>query len=133
MSWKEYLEELYEGNDEATANYIGIQEIYRVKEDELGPSIIKTELNKAIHDLKSNKKVCIDEIPAELWKVVGEEMRDILFKMLEKTYREGIVPKDFTKSRTILIAKKENTTECNNYRTISLLRHVSIKYGSERK
>lgn len=51
------------------------------------------------------------------------ETRDILFKMVEKTYREGIVPKDFTQSRTI--SKKGNPTECNNYRTISLLTHAS--------
>jgi len=51
--------------------------------------------------------------------------RDILFKMVEKTYREGIVPKDFTQSRTILIPKKGNPTEFKNYRTISLFTHAS--------
>jgi len=60
-----------------------------------------------------------------LWKQSGEETRDILFKMVEKTYREGIVPKGFTQNRTILIPKKRNPTECNNYRTISLLTHAS--------
>lgn len=43
--------------------------------------------------------------------------------MVEKTYREDIVPKDFTQSRITLIPKKGNSTECNNYRTISLLTH----------
>lgn len=60
-----------------------------------------------------------------MWKHSGEETRDILFKTVEKMYREGIVPKDFTQSRTILIPKKGNPTKCSNYRTISLLTHVS--------
>lgn len=59
MRWKEYLEKLYEGNDEAIENYVRIEEIYRV-EDEIGPSIIKSEFIEAIFDLKSNKAVGID-------------------------------------------------------------------------
>jgi len=51
---------------------------------------MKSEFIKAIHDLKSNKAAGIDEIPAELWKHSGEETRDILFKVVEKTYREDI-------------------------------------------
>jgi len=86
---------------------------------------MKSEFIKAIHDLKSNKAAGIVEIPAELWKNSGEETRNILFKMVEKTYREGLIPKDFTQSRTILIPKKGNPTDCNNYRTISLLTHAS--------
>jgi len=83
MRWKEYLEDLYEGNNETTNNIV-IEEMYRVGGDEIGPSIMKSEFIKAIHDLKSNKAAGIDEIPAELWKHSGEETRDILFKMVEK-------------------------------------------------
>jgi len=86
---------------------------------------MKSEFVKAIYDLKSNKAAGINEIPAELWKHSGEETRDIFFKIVEKTYREGIVPKDFTQSRTILILKKGNPAECNSYRTISFLTHAS--------
>lgn len=61
--WKEYLEDLYEGNSESTENNIEIEEMYRIGED---------EFIKAIHNLKSNKAAGIDEIPAELWKHSGE-------------------------------------------------------------
>jgi len=60
MKWKEYLEDLYEGNSKSTENNIGIEEMYRVGEDEIGPSIMKSEFIKAIHDLKSNKAVGIN-------------------------------------------------------------------------
>lgn len=52
MRWKEYLQDLYEGNNEITENNIEIEEIYHVGEDEIGPSIMKSEFIKAIHDLK---------------------------------------------------------------------------------
>lgn len=68
---------------------------------------MKRKFIKAIHVLKWNKTAGIDEIPAELWKHSGEETRDILLKMIEKTYRKGKVPEDFTQSRTLLIPKKK--------------------------
>jgi len=43
---------------------------------------MKSEFIKAINDLKSNKAVGINEIPAKLWKHSEEETRNILFKML---------------------------------------------------
>lgn len=49
---KEYLEDLYEGNNETTENNNGIKEMHRVGKDEIGSSIIKSEFIKAIHDLK---------------------------------------------------------------------------------
>lgn len=61
----------------------------------------------------------------EIRKAMGEETRNILFKIVEKIQREGVVPKDFTQSMTILTPKKGNLTECYNYRTISLLAHIS--------
>jgi hypothetical protein len=45
--------------------------------------------------------------------------------MIEKMYRDGNIPEDFTKSKIVLIPKKGNSTECKNYRTISLLTHAS--------
>jgi hypothetical protein len=50
----------------------------RVKEDEIGPSIMKSEFIQAIHDLKLNKAVGIDEIPVKLWKHSGKK-RDIFY------------------------------------------------------
>lgn len=56
-----------------TENYIKIEEINHIEEDEIGLSIIKSEFINVIHDLKSNKAVGIDEITAELQKVVRED------------------------------------------------------------
>ena len=45
--------------------------------------------------------------------------------MIKKMYRDGNIPKDFAKSKIVLIPKKGNPTERKNYRAISLLTHVS--------
>lgn len=45
--------------------------------------------------------------------------------MIEKMYRDGNIQEDFAKSKTVLIPKKGNSTECKNYRTINLLTHAS--------
>jgi len=60
MRWKEYLEDLYGGNGEITEHYIVIEEMYRIKEDEMEPRILKNEFIKAIHDMKSNKTAGIN-------------------------------------------------------------------------
>lgn len=75
--------------------------------------------------MKQGKEAGIDNIPAELLKNVGKDTEHKLFEMIEKMYRDGNIPKDFTKSKIVLIPKKGNSTECKNYRTINLLTHVS--------
>jgi len=54
--------------------------MHHVGEYEIGPSIMKSKSIKAIYDLKSNKTADIYEISAELWKVSGEETRDVCLK-----------------------------------------------------
>lgn len=45
--------------------------------------------------------------------------------MIEEMYIDGNIPEVFEKSKIVLIPKKGNYTECQNYRTISLLTHAS--------
>jgi hypothetical protein len=40
-------------------------------------------------------------------------------------YEQGVWPKEFTKVVLIPIPKKENATECEDHRTISLICHAS--------
>ena len=38
-----------------------------------GPSVLESEITSAIKEMKSNKAVLVDNIPAEFWKVLGEK------------------------------------------------------------
>ncbi|VVC30385.1 Endonuclease/exonuclease/phosphatase,Reverse transcriptase domain [Cinara cedri] len=95
--WKKYLEQLYEG-----------------------PELTGQEIE---HEEK--KAAGIDEIQAELWKESGESMRSELFKLLKEIFNSGELPLNFTKCKIIPIPKKATANKCDQYRTISLLTHVS--------
>ncbi|XP_008184880.1 uncharacterized protein LOC103309928 [Acyrthosiphon pisum] len=101
--WKEYIEDLYEG---LIGEDMNIENIIEANKDDLGPIITKCEFTKALKELKQGKAAGIDNIPAELLKNVGKYTEHKLFEMIEKIYRDGNIPKDFTKSKIILIIIK---------------------------
>ncbi|KAL4142182.1 hypothetical protein QTP88_004691 [Uroleucon formosanum] len=121
--WKEYIEDLYKGLiGEDDKN---IENITESNKEDIGPILIKDKFVKALRELKQGKAAGVDNIPAELLKNVGKDTEHKLFEMIEKMYRDGSIPKDFAKSKIVLIPKKGNSTECKNYRTMSLLTHAS--------
>jgi len=56
---------------------------------------------------------------------LDEHTKSLLFKIINACYETGKLPKDFIKSKSITIPKKGNSTNCTNYRTITLLSHAS--------
>jgi len=52
-------------------------------------------------------------------------MRGELFKLIKEIFNSGELPLDFTKCKIIPIPKKATANKCDQYRTISLLKHVS--------
>lgn len=122
--WKEYMEDLYEG-DEITNKEDYIENEIDVEDDSKGPEIMRSEFDKALKELTEKKAAGIDDIPAELLKNMGEEYEEKLYKIIKECYNTGTLPPDFIKSKTITLPKKGNATECGNYRTIALLSHAS--------
>ena len=67
----------------------------------------------------------MDGIPAEFWINVGDgAMREIVC-LCKEIYRTGEWPQDFVKTIMIPIPKTAAAAECGDYRTISLVSHVS--------
>ncbi|XP_039295396.1 uncharacterized protein LOC111055167 [Nilaparvata lugens] len=106
--WKQYVESLY-GDAEC---FEGIENEDDVPFDELGPPIAFPEMEKALHDLKSKKAYGVDDIPAELLQALNEEMRNVLFTLLNEIYITGKVPLDSKKSLMVMLPKKSNATRC---------------------
>src|SRR5579864_4618287 len=69
--WKEYIEILYdkEGKPEAEE----MERETRVHEDNKGPELLTSEIVEVIRDMKRNKAVGVDDIPAEFLKVLRSE------------------------------------------------------------
>ena len=121
--WVEYIEELYD--KPGKPRVIPIEDRDGILDDDKGPQLLAEEVRSAIQAMKKKKAEGIDGIPAELWKSLGEHGVKKLVQLCRKMYEQGKWPEDFVKSIMIPIPKKENATDCSDYRTISLIPHAS--------
>jgi len=123
--WKEYVEELYSGNDKPTFEELGLELERDVEEDDKGPELIRVEIREAIREMKKRKAEGVDCIPAEFLKILGEEAYKQLEEICKKMYDTGTWPEDFTKVIMVPLQKNKNATDCADHRTISLISHAS--------
>jgi hypothetical protein len=114
--WKEYIEELYEGEK--------LEEIITNEEKTKLP-ILRSEFEVALYDLKQNKAPGIDNITAELLQCASMKIKDALYQLTQDIYEKGDVPDDYCKSIIVTIPKKSGANSCEQFRTLSLLTHVS--------
>ena len=63
----------------------------------------------------------IDQIPAELIKAGGIEIRSEIHKLINSIWNKEEFPGEWKESIIVPIYKKGDKTDCNNYRGISLL------------
>lgn len=88
-----------------------------------GPSILKAEVEKAIHQSKTGKAPGPDQIPSDWLKFLNDENVSELTNIFNHIYETGIVPQIWLESTFIPIPKKPNTSSCNDFRLISLMSH----------
>ena len=67
----------------------------------------------------------VDNIPAALVQAGGEDVITALTTTCNKIWQTGEWPTPWTQSLIITLPKKGNLQQCQNYRTISLIRHPS--------
>jgi len=123
--WKEYVEMLYDKNAKPSSEDMEVEEIQEVDFDEIGPELLKEEVIRAVKDMKNNKAVGVDEIPAEFWKSLGDKGIEEIVKLCKSMYDTGKWPSDFTRLVFVPLQKKENALDCEDHRTISLICHAS--------
>ena len=83
------------------------------------PSVLKFEM--AIEQLKSHKSPGIYQIPAELVTAWGRTIRSEIRKVINSIWNKEDLPEEWKVSITVPIYKKDDETDCRNYRGISLL------------
>ena len=97
--------------------------------DTLDDPISREEVLKAIHKLRCKKAAGTDGIIAELFKVARDEVVEILVKLFNKLFDEGIYPDEWCESIILPLYKKGDVNNTNNYRGISLCNISSKIYG----
>jgi hypothetical protein len=73
--------------------------------------------------LKTYKSLGSDQIPAELIQAGGEIILSAIHKLINSVWNKEELPDQWKESIVIIIPihKKDDKTECNNYRGISML------------
>ena len=75
--------------------------------------------------MKKGKSAGVDNIPAELVQTSGEDVITALTTICNNIWQTGEWPTPWTQSLVTTLPKKGNLQQCQNYRTISLIRHPS--------
>ncbi|KAI5724883.1 hypothetical protein M8J77_008337 [Diaphorina citri] len=116
--WKQYFENLL--NEENP------REIFENGEaNGLVRDIGREEVVKAVKKMNNGKAVGADQIPAEVWKCLGEEGIDLLWGLVKKVMEQERIPNEWRRSVMIPIYKgKGDVQECGNYRGIKLMSHT---------
>lgn len=117
--WKEFLEELLNGDGSRTTPHPENSSTYGNNEDIPPPTL--EEVQKAIHSMKNNKSAGSDGIPAELLKAAGANFISAFHQLLCKIWNAETMPEEWNHSIICPIHKKGDKNECSNYRGISLL------------
>jgi len=80
-----------------------------------------SETIKALRKLKNNKAAGLDEITAELLKHGKERVAQELTHLFNRLWHAEDVPEEWRKGIIIPLPKKECLSDCNNWRSITVL------------
>ena len=118
--WAEYFEELL--NADEPEKLIDFSNFTPADEIDIGldpPS--REELDKAISMLNRNKAPGIDNIPPELLKDGGNNIREWLLRICRLIWYKESTPDEWGKGIILPLPKKGDLSFCNNNRGITLL------------
>uniref|UniRef100_A0A8D8XXM4 Craniofacial development protein 2 n=1 Tax=Cacopsylla melanoneura TaxID=428564 RepID=A0A8D8XXM4_9HEMI len=120
--WAEYFKELL-NRDMPDSNVIGGNDEVLLECD---PRInsnppSRSEIIKAVKDLKNGKSPGIDNIPPEVLKACPETTAAMLQPLLEEIWHKETLPEDWQTGLLVKIPKKGDLTLCGNWRGITLL------------
>ena len=115
---KEYREKLYKTDGT-------IKEVFTATTFVEEPIITEAEVANAIKEILSGKSPGIDEIPAELIKITGEEGTKILAILCIKIWETCEWPIDWKRSIYMPLSKKGDISECSNHQAMALISHAS--------
>ncbi|NSM56165.1 hypothetical protein HET73_00315 [Wolbachia endosymbiont of Atemnus politus] len=113
--WTTHIKNLYKGRVE------NINIDYNLD----GPTITKEEVMHAIKQMKSGKTPGPDQIFIEMLKTFEVSLINEIVDIFNLIYNSGQLPDDLCKSIFINIPKKPNSLECDDFRQISIMSHMT--------
>ena len=117
--WREHYSELLNRNPIVVEEILDLLEQAPVKVNlDLTPTL--TEILKALNKLANGKAPGMDGIAVEILKHGGERMHEMLLQLISFVWSTE-APQDWKDAILVNIFKKGVTSECGNFRGISLL------------
>ena len=113
--WVEYITELYDDNREEMPQFTVTS----------GENIMKEEVTKALKAMKNGKAPGPDELSTEALKALDEYNVDIITDLCNTIYSSGFIPVDMKQPIFVTLPKKPKAQNCTEFRTISLMSHVT--------
>jgi hypothetical protein len=84
--WEIYVEELYDRSNQPENLNVEPEE---VDEDHKGPHILRSELEKAVEEMRDKKATGDDDVPVEALKLVGDDGLNLLTQLINNMYESG--------------------------------------------
>ena len=120
--WEKYVTKIYDRPNRPETLEVEPEE--EVDTDEKDLYILQSEVEKAIKEMRNKKATGDDDVPGDMFKLLGEGGLKILTKLINIIYETGEWPKDFKEVTMIALKKKTQATKCSDHRTISLIAHT---------
>jgi len=79
------------------------------------------ELNKVLKHAKNRKSCRLDNLPMELWKFGGNELKRHILELFNNITDKNQMPQEWETGMVINICKKGTKSKCENYRGFTLL------------
>ena len=120
--WIEYFNKLFNDDDRAdTDTTTNLTEDVNLS----GPKIVETEVKGALKKMINRKATGNDKVCKEMLVACGELGIKKICNLANKIYDSGTILMQMRQSVFIAIPKKGDLSNCNNYRLISLMSHVT--------
>lgn len=119
---REFYAELYSKSTTLEVN-TDIPKIKNQGSDDI-PDVTLEEIENSLRDMKSNKSPGEDGVSTENIKLGGTALLKILCKLYNACLRNCTTPEQWNKATMILIHKKGDIAQLQNYRPISLLSQI---------
>ena len=113
--WVEYIIELYDDDRDQMPSF----------KVTTGDSIYREEVEKTMRSMKDGKVTRPDVLPAEALKAFNDYNSNSITDLCNIIYYSGVIPVEMRHSMFVTIPKKPKAKKCAEYRTISLMSHMT--------